>query len=98
MRILLTIAAAAAALTSTIGMAASPEQRFTHDGRTYAYTRTDLGDGRQLIEGRRVDGNKPFRLVVSGKRVSGTVGNVPVAFRTTDAAGAAAGGIVAGAR
>jgi hypothetical protein len=97
MRLILTLAAAATALTATIGMAQTPQQRFTHDGRTYAYTRTDLGDGRQVIEGRSLPGDKPFRLVVRGKRVSGTVGNVPVGFRTVEAQGAA-GGVDIGAR
>jgi len=93
MRTLFVLAAAAAALTSTIGMARAAdtaEQRFVHDGQTYAYTVTPVADGRQVIEGRKLPNGSAFRLVVKGDRVSGVSGGVPVAFRVADAQGAAA--------
>ena len=46
------IAAVAAALTSSIGMAADAKQSFVHEGSTYVYTSTQEG-GRQVIDGRR---------------------------------------------
>jgi len=98
MRIVPVLAAAFAALTSTIGLAQAPEQRFTHAGKTYAYTRTDLGNGRQVIAGRSGRDQKPFRLVVRGDRVSGTVGNVPVGFKVDDARGATSNDVVLGLR
>jgi hypothetical protein len=97
MRATLILAAAAAALTSTIGLAKTPETRFSHDGRTYSYTVDDL-DGRRVIEGRTLPGNKPFRLVVRGSRVSGSVGGSPVAFRVSDTRGAAKGGTLLAAK
>jgi len=92
MRAILVLAAAAAALTSTIGMARTAddaEQRFVHDGATYAYTIKPAADGRQVIEGRALPNGRSFRLVVNGDRVSGVSGGVPVAFRLADAQGAA---------
>lgn len=89
------LAAAALALTSTIGMAAgSPagsERSFTHDGNTYIYTTSATRDGRTVISGRRLPSGEAFRLVVDGKRVSGTSGGAPVSFRTASARGAARG-------
>ena len=90
------IAAAAAALTSTIGMAGAPQQRFVHEGSTYVYTSSQQ-DGRQVIDGRRYPSGQAFHLIVRGNRVSGMSGGVPVAFKTTEAAGAA-GGIAAVSR
>jgi len=92
MRTLFVFAAVAAALTSTIGMARAAdtaEQRFVHDGATYAYTITPAAKGRQVIEGRKLPNGRSFRLVVSGDRVSGVSGGVPVTFRLADAQGAA---------
>ena len=87
------IAAAAAALTSTIGMAAPAEQRFVHEGSTYVYTSTQ-DNGHQVIDGRRYPSGQKFHLIVRGDRVSGVSGGVPVAFKTAKASGAA-GGIAA---
>ena len=81
------VAAVAAALTSTIGMAADGKQRFTHDGMTYVYTSKQAGD-RQIIDGRRYPSGAGFHLVVRKDRVSGVSGGVPVAFTLADARGA----------
>ena len=81
------LASVAATLTSTIGMASEGERTFDHDGQTYVYTTTVAND-RQIISGRRYPSGTPFRLVVHGKRVTGTAGGVPVSFRTTEAKGA----------
>ena len=90
------LAAAAAALTSTIGMADEGKQSFVHEGDTYVYT-SNVDHGRQVISGRRYPSGQAFRLVVNGNRVSGVSGGVPVAIKTTEATGAA-GGIAAVAR
>ncbi len=87
------LAAATAALTSSIGMAEEAKQSFVHQGNTYVYTSAVQGD-RQVIDGHRYPSGQPFHLVVRGKRVSGVSGGVPVAFRTSEANGAA-GGIAA---
>lgn len=84
------IAAVAAALTSSIGMAADAKQSFVHEGSTYVYTSTQEG-GRQVIDGRRYPSGQKFHLIVRGDRVSGVSGGVPVAFKTTEASGAAGG-------
>lgn len=85
------VAAAAAALTSTIGMAAERvEQRFVHEGRTYVFTTRQVGD-RQVIDGRNYPHGSTFHLVVRGDTVSGMSGGVPVSFKTRAATGAAAG-------
>jgi hypothetical protein len=86
-------AAAAAAMTSTTGMARdlsadANAQRFVHDGSTYVYT-TKTVAGRRVIDGRRYPSGTGFHLVVRGDAVSGTSGGVPVAFRVAAAKGAA---------
>ena len=93
---ILILTAAAAALTSSIGMAADGQQSFVHDGSTYVYT-SSVQAGRQVIDGRRLPSGQAFHLVVKGDRVSGTSGGVPVSFKTKEASGAA-GGIAATAR
>jgi hypothetical protein len=93
---ILILTAAAAALTSSIGMAAEGKQSFVHDGSTYVYT-SSLQNGRQVIDGRRFPSGQAFHLVVKGERVSGVSGGVPVSFKTREASGAA-GGIAATAR
>ncbi len=90
------IAAAAAALTSSIGMAGEPQKSFVHEGSTYVFTSTQAGE-RQVIDGHRYPSGQAFHLVVRGNRVSGVSGGVPVAFKTAEANGAA-GGIAAVAR
>lgn len=84
------LAAAAAALTTTAGMAREGERSFRHEGQTYVYT-TSFVDGREIISGHRYPAGAPFRLVVRGNRVTGTAGGVPVSFRTAEARGAARG-------
>lgn len=93
---ILILTAAAAALTSSIGMAAEGKQSFVHEGNTYVYT-SSLQDGRQVIDGRRFPSGQTFHLIVKGDRVSGTSGGTPVSFKTRDASGAA-GGLAATAR
>lgn len=87
---LILLATAAAALTSTIGMAQDAPKQFVYDGKTYVYT-TELKDGRTVIDGRRMPGGDPFHLVVRKNRVSGTSGGVPVSFPVAHAKGAAGG-------
>jgi len=83
------IAAAAATLTSTVGIAQTTgQQSFQHEGNTYVYT-TKIVDGRRVIDGRRFPSGTGFHLVVRGDRVSGTSGGVPVSFRAAAAKGAA---------
>ena len=75
-------AAAAAALISTVGIAAEPsEQSFTHEGHTYVYTQTARDNGKTLIEGHEVGSREKFRLLVDGDRVRGTSNGYPVSFR-----------------
>jgi len=75
-------AAAAAALISTVGIAAEPEQQsFTHEGHTYVYTQTARDNGKTLIEGHEVGSREKFRLLVDGDRVRGTTNGYPVSFR-----------------
>lgn len=77
------LAAAAAALISTMGMAAEPaQQSFTRDGRTYVYTSTTRDDGKVLIEGHQAGSRAKFRLLVAGDRVTGMSNGFPVSFRT----------------
>lgn len=90
MKTITILAAVAAALTSTIGMAHDGAQRFVHDGRTYVYTTTAADGGATLLQGRRYPDGTAFRLVVRGGRVTGRTGGIPVAFTTTQAQGAAA--------
>ena len=86
MRILPLLAAASAALVSTVGIAQAPaEQRFTRDGRTYVYTSSARDDGRTLIVGREINTNARFRLLVKGDQVSGYSNGVPVRFRADSA-------------
>lgn len=88
-KITVAIAAAAAALISTVGIAGAPEQQtFTRDGRTYVYTTATNDDGRTVIEGRQVGSATRFRLLVKGDRVTGYSNGFPVSFRAPQAAGA----------
>lgn len=89
-KILILLATASAALTSTIGMAQDGQKQFVHEGKTYTYTST-FKDGRTVIEGHRLPDGEPFHLVVRNKRVSGTSAGVPVSFPVAQAKGAASG-------
>ena len=73
------IAAAIAALGSTVGMAHGAPTRFVRDGVTYEYTAEQHGD-RQVLIGRRLPSGEPFRLVVANGHVHGTASGVPVTF------------------
>lgn len=88
-----TLFTAAVALTvSTAAFARDGERQFTHQGITYVYT-TAVEGGRTVITGRQLPSGDAFRLVVDGQRVTGVAGGQPVAFRTSSARGAAAGGV-----
>jgi len=74
--------AAGLALTATSPAFAQGEvTSFTRDGVTYTYTVEQIGS-RRVIEGRATPG-EPFRLVVSGSKVTGQANGVPVSFRYT---------------
>jgi hypothetical protein len=75
--------AAVAATTAHAG-----EERFTHEGRTYVYT-SEAVNGSTVITGRSYPGGEPFRYLVRGNRVRGETNGRPVAFRLSEAAGAA---------
>ena len=77
------ILATAAALVPSVLHARGVDHRFTRDGKTYVYTVTTTGVGRQVIEGHTLPGGSAFRLVVSGDRVDGVSGGQPVSFRTS---------------
>ncbi|MCW2382076.1 MULTISPECIES: hypothetical protein [unclassified Sphingobium] len=78
----------AAALLSfavvTPGHAKEAEKTFTHEGVSYSYTVTELGDSRRVIEGRATPGST-FRLTVAKGRVIGSANGMPVSFRVKDA-------------
>ena len=57
---------------------ASPK-RFAHEGSTYSYTVTQVGDTR-VISGIEERTGKPFTLRVGQHRVRGTVGSQQVSF------------------
>ena len=90
MRTITLLAGAGLALSSTTAPAREGEHRFVHDGSTYVYTASP-DHGRTVISGRRLPGGDDFRLVVDGKRVTGTSAGQPVSFRTASAKGAAGG-------
>lgn len=54
-------------------------KRFQHDGATYSYTVTQVGDTR-VITGVEERTGKPFTLRVGEHRVRGTVGSQQVSF------------------
>lgn len=78
MRKLVLIAALAAVFPATAF--ASEPVRFQHAGVAYEYVVTDQPDGSRLITGRNIDDNRAFKLLVRGRRVTGTVGDSSVAF------------------
>lgn len=74
------------AATPTIAHAQdSATQRFEHDGSTYSYTVTQVGDVR-VISGVEERTGKPFTLRVGTHRVRGTVGSQQVSFPLRDVA------------
>ena len=58
-------------------------KRFEHDGATYSYTVTQVGDTR-VINGVEERTGKPFTLRVGQHRVRGTVGSQQVSFTLRD--------------
>ena len=58
-------------------------KRFEHDGATYSYTVTRVGDTR-VIHGVEERTGKPFTLRVGSHRVRGTVGSQQVSFTLRD--------------
>lgn len=58
-------------------------KRFEHDGATYSYTVTQVGDTR-VITGVEERTGKPFTLRVGQHRVRGTVGSQQVSFALRD--------------
>ena len=68
------------ALAPSIALAQdAPTQRFEHEGATYSYTVTQVGDTR-VISGVEERTGKPFTLRVGAHRVRGTVGSQQVSF------------------
>jgi hypothetical protein len=58
-------------------------KRFEHEGATYSYTVTKVGDTR-VISGVEERTGKPFTLRVGSHRVRGTVGSQQVSFTLRD--------------
>lgn len=58
-------------------------KRFAHEGATYSYTVTQVGDTR-VISGVEERTGKPFTLRVGQHRVRGTVGSQQVSFTLRD--------------
>lgn len=61
----------------------APTNRFEHEGSTYSYTVTQVGDTR-VISGVEERSGKPFTLRVGQHRVRGTVGSQQVSFALRD--------------
>ena len=72
------------ALAPTAALAKDePVKRFEHEGATYSYTVTRVGDTR-VIHGVEERTGKPFTLRVGSHRVRGTVGSQQVSFTLRD--------------
>ena len=72
------------ALAPTAALAKDePVKRFEHEGSTYSYTVTKVGDTR-VINGVEERTGKPFTLRVGSHRVRGTVGSQQVEFSLKD--------------
>src|SRR3546814_19636762 len=72
------------ALAPTAALAKDePVKRFEHEGATYSYTVTKVGDTR-VIHGVEERTGKPFTLRVGSHRVRGTVGSQQVSFPLRD--------------
>ena len=72
------------ALAPTAALAKDePVKRFEHEGSTYSYTVTKVGDTR-VISGFEERTGKPFTLRVGARRVRGTVGSQQVSFALRD--------------
>lgn len=73
------------ALTPAIAHAKEAAQRFEHEGSTYSYTVTQVGETR-IINGVEERTGKPFTLRVGTHRVRGTVGSQQVSFALREVA------------
>lgn len=74
------LSSAIVTLAATAAIAEKPETRsFERNGVTYEYSATEV-DGKTILRG-TTDGRLPFKLVVNGSRVSGTVDGKYVSFR-----------------
>ena len=72
------------ALAPTAALAKDePVKRFEHEGATYSYTVTQVGDTR-VIHGVEERTGKPFKLRVGERRVRSTVGSQQVSFTLRD--------------
>ena len=72
------------ALAPTAALAKDePVKRFEHEGASYSYTVTKVGDTR-VIHGVEERTGKPFTLRVGSHRVRGTVGSQQVSFTLRD--------------
>ncbi|HEY1124150.1 MAG TPA: hypothetical protein VGE65_00845 [Sphingobium sp.] len=90
------IAALAVATVAVAAPAAAKDkQSFTHDGVTYVYTETKVGES-LVIKGYAVNG-QDFYYVVRNGRVVGKAGDAPVDFSVADAITADASSQVASA-
>ena len=87
MRKLITTAAFLTVL-APVAAHADDQKTFTHERDTYVYETSANEDGSTVITGRRIGGER-FRLILKGQRVTGSVGNTPVAFRAPPAGGTA---------
>ena len=75
---------AAALLTAVAAPAVAAERTsFTHDGVTYSYTQTKVGES-TILRGRATTG-ADFRYVVRNGQVVGKSNGIPVSFRVSDA-------------
>ncbi len=83
------VAGAAFAAVATTAAHAEDARSFSHDGVHYNYTTEQKGKV-TVIEG-TASGHVPFRLYVSGNRVTGTYNSRNVNFRLADAHNALAG-------
>lgn len=77
------------ALTATLtlavtspALAEAETSSFTHEGVTYTYSQTKVGNS-TVIEGEAKPGQK-FRFVKTGKQVTGVANGVTVSFRTNE--------------
>jgi hypothetical protein len=78
------LSAAIVTLAATAAFAEKPATRsFERDGVNYEYTTTEV-DGKTILRG-TADGHLPFKLVVTGSRVRGTVDGKFVSFRNPNA-------------
>lgn len=83
-RSLIALTAAFALAIPGIALADAPEPiSFVHNGVEYSYTIAQQGEAR-VLTGTANNGAVPFRLRVSGKRVSGTYNGSPVDFSLRD--------------